>query len=121
MKLSKFRNFDFSQFFRRFLRWPAGGGENAQNPHGCSLLPGLLLAIFMLLTPGCTSSPPLVQEVKIPVYRSCVTEVPARPTFGTRTLAPDASNGEKILALARDLPVHLKYEAQLEAVIAGCL
>ena len=79
----------------------------------------LLLAALLLLT-ACAGAP-RVQEVKVPVYRSCVTAAPARPTFATRTLAPDASDGEKILALARDLPVHLKYEAQLEAVIAGCL
>ena len=80
----------------------------------------LVLLILVLLT-ACASAPPVVQEVKIPVYRPCVTAAPARPTFATRTLAPDASAGEKVLALARDVPVHLKYEAQLEAVIAGCL
>lgn len=79
------------------------------------------LALILVLLTACASAPPRVQEVKVPVYRSCVTAAPARPTFGTRTLAPDASDGEKVLALARDLPVHLKYEAQLEAVIAGCL
>ncbi|NHZ93235.1 hypothetical protein F2P45_30115 [Massilia sp. CCM 8733] len=79
----------------------------------------LLLAALLLLT-ACAAAP-VVQEVKVPVYRPCVTAAPARPTFATRTLAPDASDGEKVLALARDLPLHLKYEAQLEAVIAGCL
>ncbi|UOD28799.1 hypothetical protein INH39_25660 [Massilia violaceinigra] len=80
----------------------------------------LLLAALLLLT-ACAGAPRTVQEVKVPVYRSCVAAAPARPTFATRTLAPDASAGEKVLALARDLPAHLKYEAQLEAVIAGCL
>ncbi|WP_229505388.1 hypothetical protein [Massilia mucilaginosa] len=75
----------------------------------------------MLLMPGCAGRAPVVQEVKVPVYRPCVTGAPERPAFATRTLAPDASDGEKVLALARDLPVHLKYVAQLEAVIAGCL
>ncbi|NIA00887.1 hypothetical protein F2P46_35090 [Massilia sp. CCM 8734] len=82
---------------------------------------GHLLIGLVLLLSACAGPAPVVQEVKVPVYRPCVTAAPARPTFATRTLAPDASNGEKILALARDLPVHLKYEAQLEAVIAGCL
>ena len=80
----------------------------------------LLLAALLLLT-ACASAPPRVQEVKVPVYRSCVTAAPARPTFATRTLAPDASAGEKVLALARDHLVHFKYEGELEAVIAGCL
>jgi hypothetical protein len=118
MKLSIFRNFDFSKFSRRFRRCKSACW--AANPHGYSLLAGAQVILFALLLTAC-AAPPVVQEVKVPVYRSCVTAVPARPTFGTRTLAPDASNGEKILALARDLPVHLKYEAQLEAVIAGCL
>ncbi|NHZ93835.1 hypothetical protein F2P45_33265 [Massilia sp. CCM 8733] len=60
-----------------------------------------------------------MQEVKIPVYRLCVTAAPARPAFATR--APDASDGEKVLALARDHLVYFKYEGELEAVIAGCL
>ncbi|CUI04664.1 hypothetical protein BN2497_4105 [Janthinobacterium sp. CG23_2] len=80
----------------------------------------LLLAALLLLLTACAAAP-VVQEVKVPVYRSCVTAGPARPAFAVRGLAPDASDGEKVLALARDLPLHLKYEAQLEAVIAGCL
>ena len=79
----------------------------------------LLLAALLLLT-ACAGAP-VVQEVKIPVYRPCVTAAPARPTFATRTLASDASDGEKVLALARDHLVHFKYEGELEAVIAGCL
>ncbi|MFB9242349.1 hypothetical protein IV454_16445 [Massilia antarctica] len=79
----------------------------------------LLLAALLLIT-AC-GAVPVVQEVKVPVYRSCVTAQPAKPEFAVSTLAPDASDGETVLALARDLPVHLKYEAQLEAVIAGCL
>ncbi len=99
--------------------WPI----SAANPHGYSLWGGAARVAFgaaLLLLAACTT-PPVVQEVKVPVYRPCVTAAPSRPTFATRTLAPDASDGEKVLALARDLPVHLKYEAQLEAVIAGCL
>ncbi|NHZ40128.1 hypothetical protein [Massilia aquatica] len=80
----------------------------------CALLAVLLLA-------ACAGRAPVVQEVKVPVYRPCVTGALERPAFAVRGLAPDASDGEKVLALARDLPLHLKYEAQLEAVIAGCL
>ncbi|CUI07890.1 hypothetical protein [Massilia antarctica] len=80
----------------------------------CALLVVLLLA-------ACAGPAPVVQEAKIPVYRACVAGTPERPTFAVRGLVPDASDGEKVLALARDLPLHLKYEAQLEATIAGCL
>ncbi|NHZ83785.1 hypothetical protein F2P44_31630 [Massilia sp. CCM 8695] len=79
----------------------------------------LILAVLLLLT-ACGAAP-VVQEVKVPVYRSCVAAQPAKPEFGVRTLAPDASDGEKVLAIARDIPLHLKYEAALEAIVAGCL
>jgi hypothetical protein len=69
---------------------------------------------------GCATRVPITQEVKVPVYVSCVKSAPARPEFATRTLAPGASDGEKVLAIARDLPMHLKYEGELEAVIEGC-
>lgn len=64
------------------------------------------MVLLLLLLTACGTAPPVVQEVEIPVYRSCVTAVPDKPAFGTRTLGPDASDGEKILTLARDLPVH---------------
>ena len=78
-----------------------------------------LLCTCMLLV-GCVTAP-VTQEVRVPVYVSCVTAVPARPEFEARSLGPDASDGEKVLAIARDVPRHFKYEGQLEAVIAGCL
>ena len=76
--------------------------------------------LILLLLTGCATKAPTTQEVKIPVYTPCVKAVPARPTFATRTLTPDSSDGEKVLAIARDLPMHLKYEGELEAVIEGC-
>ena len=77
------------------------------------------VALVVLLT-GCASAPPATVEVRVPVLVSCVTTVPARPDyeFGKLTLA--ASEGEKVLALARDWPRARKYEGELEAVIAGC-
>jgi hypothetical protein len=80
----------------------------------------MAVGVALVLLTAC-GAVRVVQEVKVPVYRPCVTAAPARPTFATRTLAPDASDDEQVLALARDLPVHLKYEAELEAVIAACL
>ena len=56
----------------------------------------------------------------LPVYVARVKAVPARPAFAALALPGDASEGEKVLALARDTLLHFKYEAQLEAVIAGC-
>jgi hypothetical protein len=76
--------------------------------------------LLILLLAGCATKPPTV-EVKVPVYVPCVTAAPARPAFAFPVLPDNASEGEKVLALARDTLFHFKYEAQLEAVVAGCL
>ena len=44
-----------------------------------------------------------------------------RPAFAALVLPGDASEGEKVLALARDTLLHFKCEGQLEAALAGCL
>lgn len=77
------------------------------------------LSILILAAAGC-AAPPVVQEVKIPVYTPCVKAVPARPAFAALALPAGASDGEKVLALARDTVVHFKYEGLLEAIVAGC-
>lgn len=76
------------------------------------------LLLFMLLA-GCAAKPPTV-EVKVPVYVACAKPVP-RPAFAFPLLSADASEGEKVVAIANDTLRHFKYEGQLEAAIAGCL
>lgn len=76
--------------------------------------------VLFLLLAGCASKP-ITQEVKIPVYVPCLLAMPIKPTFEAQTLGPGASDGEKVLALARDTPLHFKYEGLLEAALAGCL
>jgi hypothetical protein len=78
-----------------------------------------LFALTCMLA-GCATKPATV-EVKVPVYVPCVTAAPPRPAFEFPVLPGDASDGEKVLAMARDTLRHFKYEAQLEAVVAGCL
>lgn len=90
-----------------------------RNPHGYSLLGGLLMATITLFGPGCATAPPTV-EVKVPVYVACAKPVP-RPVFAFPLLTSDASEGEKVIAMARDTLLHFKYEGQLEAALAGCL
>lgn len=75
--------------------------------------------LFLLLLAGCKTVP-TTTEVKVPVHVSCVKAVPVKPDFESRKLPPDASDGEKVLAIARDTPRHFKYEGELEAVIEGC-
>lgn len=78
-----------------------------------------LLLISMLLT-GCASSPPTTQTVEVPVYVPCVAELPQRPAFEFDKLSADASDGSKVMALARDWLRARIYEGKLEAVVAGC-
>jgi len=72
------------------------------------------------LSAGCTSTPPAPQRVEVPVFTPCVKEVPQRPTYEFDMLPSTATDGEIVLALARDWPRGRKYEVELEAVIAGC-
>ena len=81
------------------------------------------LVVLALPLAGCGTTPaPAIQRVDVPVPISCVKaeDVPKRPDFAVEKLAPTASAGEKVLALASDWPLGRKYEGQLEAVIAGC-
>ncbi|NRR28902.1 hypothetical protein HSX11_01770 [Oxalobacteraceae bacterium] len=78
--------------------------------------------LFLLLNlAGCGAAPPATQRVEIPVFTPCATAVPARPDFQFGKLSLEASEGEKVLALARDWPLGRDYEAELEVALAGCL
>ena len=50
----------------------------------------------------------------------CIGETPARPGCEINKLLITATNGEVVLALARDWPRGRKYEEELEAIISGC-
>ncbi|MET3135277.1 hypothetical protein AAKU55_005585 [Oxalobacteraceae bacterium GrIS 1.11] len=78
------------------------------------------MPLLAVLLAGCAGAPPAIQEVKVPVFVPCVLSVPSRPDFEFGKLTLAASDGEKILALARDWPRGRKYEGELEAVIEGC-
>jgi len=77
-------------------------------------------ALVSILLTGCATRAPAPQIVKVPVSVPCVGTVPARPEFEFAKLTPAATDGDKVLALARDWPRGRKYEGDLEAVIAGC-
>lgn len=76
--------------------------------------------LLVLVLAGCASAPPTIQRVEIPVYTPCVKVVPERPTFEFDNLPADASDGAKVLALARDWARGRKYEGELEAIVSGC-
>jgi len=73
--------------------------------------------MLVLVLAGCGSAP---LRVEVPVLTQCVKEVLQRPVYEFDQLAPAATDGEIVLALARDWPRGRKYEVELEAVIAGC-
>lgn len=100
---------------------PADESKKGGAPHGCSLLLGHLAVIFgMLALAGCTSAPPAPVRVEVPVMVPCVGAVPQRPAYEFDKLPAAATDGEIILALARDWSRGRKYEAEIEAVVAGC-
>ena len=77
------------------------------------------ISCVMLLT-GCTSAPPAPVRVEVPVMMPCIGEVPQRPAYEFDKLPVTATDGEIVLALARDWTRSQGYETQLEAVIFGC-
>lgn len=79
----------------------------------------ILMPLCLLLT-ACAAPAPATQQVALPVYVPCVQTVPARPDYEFSKLGLVASDGDKVLALARDWPRARKYEGELEAVIEGC-
>lgn len=75
---------------------------------------------YAVLLAGCTSAPPAPVRVEVPVMVPCIGAVPLRPNYEFDKLLATATDGEIVLALARDWPRGRKYEGELEAVIIGC-
>jgi hypothetical protein len=82
------------------------------------IIPKTILAVLLV---GCGSAPPAVQLVEVPVFTPCVKVVPQRPAYEFEKLVPTATDGEIVLALARDWSRGRTYETHLEGLIAGCL
>lgn len=76
------------------------------------------LAAFLA---GCASGPPpLPVEVRVPIAVPCLSEVPARPELLTDGALVALDDYRLVLELARDRRLRQAYEAELEAVVAGC-
>ncbi len=69
---------------------------------------------------ACIGSGRLRQRPEVPVFTPCVKTMPKPPAYEFDKLEPTATDGEIVLALARDWPRSRKYEAELEALVAGC-
>ena len=76
--------------------------------------------MLVLLLAGCGSVPPAVQRVEVPVFTPCVKEVPQRPAYEFDRLPAMATDGEIVLALARDWIRGRQYEGQLEVTLSRC-
>lgn len=76
--------------------------------------------MLVVVLAGCANVPPAPQLVEVPVFASCVKSMPQRPAYEFDQLAPAATDGEIVLALARDWPRGRKYEGELEAIVKGC-
>ena len=77
----------------------------------------------LALLAGCGSLPPAPQIVNVPVYTSCVKEVPLKPDYEFGKMSLTDSEGDKVLALARDWPRGRKYPCgrqQLSVPVSSC-
>ena len=83
-------------------------------------LTGLASFGLAVLLAGCGKAPPATQIVEVPVHTPCVTDLPVAPVYEFDKLPSDASDGAKILALARDLPLGRKYEVNIVSLLISC-
>lgn len=81
--------------------------------------PALLISACLLLA-GCTTAPAAPVRVEVPVMVPCIGQVPPRPTYEFDKLPATATDGEIILALARDWLRGRPYEEALLAIVEGC-
>jgi len=104
------------------MRRCSNQAKQAGAPHGCSFwgagrAAGIISALLLV---GCASAPPAPVRVEIPVFTTCVKMEISKPTYEFDKLPSTATDGEIILALARDWSRGRGYEGDLEAAIAGC-
>lgn len=85
------------------------------------IIPKIIPLAAALLLAGCGTAPSATQTVYVPVRTPCVKDAPVAPVYELDKLPLDASDGEKVLALARDWPRGRSYEGLLEVALAGCL
>ncbi|MGK5024579.1 hypothetical protein [Janthinobacterium sp. RB2R34] len=77
--------------------------------------------ISIVLLTGCASAPQTPVRVEVPVLVPCIGEVPQRPVYEFDKLPSTATDGEIVLALARDWARSRTYEQTLQATISGCV
>jgi hypothetical protein len=79
------------------------------------------LVLLLPLLAGCVGNPVIPTEVRVPVPVSCVTEQPKKPAMLSDAELRALDDFKLPIALTLDRRVRQAYEAELEAVLAGCL
>lgn len=78
------------------------------------------LVLLLPLLAGCVGNPVIPTEVRVPVPVSCVTEPPVKPRMLSNAELRALDDFKLPIALTLDRAQRIQYEAELEAVLAGC-
>jgi hypothetical protein len=77
-----------------------------------------IIALLVIPLSGCFAT---VKTVDRPVPVPCIAERPVKPNFVTDDELKAMTDYQLTLALYRDRVQRLGYEAEIEAVLLGCL
>jgi hypothetical protein len=81
----------------------------------------VVIACLLLAGCGSTQVQKTTLEVPVPVKVPCVNTKPERPVYETPKINIDkTTDGELLLATARDWVRSRAYEKKLEAIVEGC-
>lgn len=98
---------------KRFLAWLSDPAAVMN-----SLSVALCILLLAVVLTGCS---PVPIRSEVPVGVKCVDEMPAKPAYRTKNLKADASDAEKVVAVALDWLDSRPYEAKLEAGLRACM
>lgn len=78
----------------------------------------IIILSLLMATIGCSTIPKAPDTVYVEVYKECVGDVPKQPD---KAIPRSDSVSEQVRALLVDLERAKAYQAELMAVISGCL
>ena len=83
----------------------------------------LFLSTIVLLLTACPAKfvKPQIIEVSIPVSVPCFETMPTKPKFITNDELLAMNGGNFVYALGADRLARMSYEAELEALLIGCV
>lgn len=81
--------------------------------------------LILVLLAGCAAKPEIRQPAAIEVDKAvavkCIKEAPARPSYATERLPPQATDIQYGDALAGDWVLSRGYERELEIAVQACV